>query len=866
LASHAATGVRGVRKQKASGDDSVTPAFPITLRIAVPFVVAILGLCTVVAANRLITTASPADREAHTEAELLSAHAQNALTRLEMSSQPAALLLGANPDEPQDAVDQAMRYGRPTAAAAAVVGPKDRVLAVSGEAADVDWAAAARAASRPELDGGPSGQTVWVGAPHLGATAKRRVSRLWTYVARSVTTPQGRLVLVLAADLHGLVANHGGRPALLAGRNGVIVAASGLVTRPGEALAWAPSGLRTALGRGGEVEAMLGKDHEARLLLSDTPDAELIGGVEAPTTAARRETLAANLFSLVVPMVIGGILIVLMAAHTRRAAQAAALRRESEQKFRMAVEAARCGIWEWRLRDQQVMMSDMTGLLMGWGGGGLVSTQEFIARIAPEHQDRVRQALKGASTFGALDVTFCVPRAGGGFAWLDARGQAFGEPDIRGYATLQGVALDVTEERVAEQRVSAAERRLHDAIDNVSEAFVLWDRQGRLRMCNGSFRTFFMLEPAVVQPGAKRSAVNQHLDLAIRRQVIQPDSAPGLNNPGPRVSGVREVEMVDGRWLQISERRTAEGGMVMTAADVTAIKNQEEARRLNEEALQLAVTRLKESEHKLTELARKHQEEKLRAESANTAKGEFLANMSHELRTPLNAINGFSEIMLQEMFGPLGDRRYKEYARDILGSGQHLLALINDILDMSKIEAGKMSLNLDWMGIEDVVDDVARLMRNRADAAKLTLSTHVPPGLLDIEADHRAVKQILLNLISNAIKFTPAGGRIDVKVWSLNEDSSTHCLQISVCDTGIGIAGDDIGRLARPFEQIETQHAKTQAGSGLGLALSKSLVELHGGVFEIESEPGLGTTMSFTLPVKHTRKVKASAAAARVVA
>jgi len=213
----------------------------------------------------------------------------------------------------------------------------------------------------------------------------------------------------------------------------------------------------------------------------------------------------------------------------------------------------------------------------------------------------------------------------------------------------------------------------------------------------------------------------------------------------------------------------------------------------------------------------------------------------------------------------LGDRRYKEYAQDILSSGQHLLALINDILDMSKIEAGKMSLSLDWLAIEDVVDDVTRLMRNRADAANLTLAASVPPGLPEIEADYRAVKQILLNLISNAIKFTPAGGRIDVKVWSLDEDAADYRLQISVCDTGIGIAQEDISRLAKPFAQIETQHAKAQAGTGLGLALTKSLVELHGGVFEMESEPGLGTTVSFTLPVTRTRRGK-TVVGARAVA
>ena len=826
-----------------------------------------LGLYTVMAANQLIKAAAPGDHDALTGAELLAARAQTALTRLEMSSQPAAALLRANPDEPQDAVDQALRVARPAAAGAAVVqlGVGGRILAVSGDAPDADWIDAADVASR-------AGEGVWVGAPPPTSAPKDLAARglrghgrtavsdgvraRWTYVATSMDTPRGRLVLVLAADLQTLVSAHPDRMVFLAGRNGVIVAASGLAPTHSElaALGVTPAKVRDAVDHGAAIGASLDRGRSAKLFMAATTDALLIGGVEAPSPLSNRRSQIANVFSLLAPMAIGAILMLLMMAQTRRAAEAAALRHESEQKFRMAVEAARCGIWEWRLRDEQVLLSDMTGLMMGWGGGGLVSTDEFIARIAPEHQGTVRKALQSALTFGALDVTFCVPRPDGGAAWLDARGQAFGAPEIQGYTTLIGVALDVTEERVAERRVLAAERRLHDAIDSVSEAFVLWDRRGRLLMCNGSFRSFFMLEPQVVQPGAKRSAVHQILELAIRRQASPSSSAPGA----------REVEMVDGRWLQISERRTAEGGMVMTAADVTAIKKQEEGRRINEEALQQAVTRLKESQHKLTELAQKYQEEKMRAESANTAKSEFLANMSHELRTPLNAINGFSEIMVHEMFGPLGDRRYKEYAQDILGSGQHLLALINDILDMSKIEAGKMTLSLDWLAIEDVVDDVTRLMRNRADAANLVLTMSVPPGLPEIEADYRAVKQVLLNLISNAIKFTPAGGRVDVKVWSLGEETADYRLQISVCDTGIGIAQEDIGRLAQPFAQIETQHAKAQAGTGLGLALTKSLVELHGGVLDIESEPGLGTTVSFTLPVKRTRRGKVVAAARAV--
>jgi two-component system cell cycle sensor histidine kinase PleC len=203
------------------------------------------------------------------------------------------------------------------------------------------------------------------------------------------------------------------------------------------------------------------------------------------------------------------------------------------------------------------------------------------------------------------------------------------------------------------------------------------------------------------------------------------------------------------------------------------------------------------------------------------------------------------------MFGPLGDRRYREYAQDILSSGQHLLALINDILDMSKIEAGKMNLSFEPMHLGEVIEDAVRLVRGRAETSGLNLAVDLPE-LPEIEADYRAVKQVLLNLLSNALKFTPHGGRVTVTA-ALRHDPLGERVRVSVRDTGIGIAKDDLDRLAKPFEQIESQHSKTQQGTGLGLALTKSLVEMHDGALEIESEPGAGTTVSFSLPVRHGR-------------
>jgi len=553
---------------------------------------------------------------------------------------------------------------------------------------------------------------------------------------------------------------------------------------------------------------------------------------------------AEQLAWLVAPLVVAFALGLTLFLEARRVERAHAAFNDSERRFRMAVEAARCGIWEWDLTTDRIFMSDVTAALFSWRGG-TVDGQQVLDRVWPGHRDGLRDALRSAALYGGFDVSFRVPSLTGGRpVWIDARGEAFGESPQGGYARIIGVALDVTEERLAQARAQSAEGRLRDAIESFSEAFALWDRHDRLLMHNRNYASFFRLSPEVLVPGARREHVDREARRAIRREI----RAAG------DLKGVHEAELADGRWVQISERRTAEGGLVLTASDITALKTQEEARRLNEDELRNAVANLERSQAELSELARKYETEKLRAEAANQAKSEFLANMSHELRTPLNAINGFSEIMLSEMFGPLGDGRYRDYAQDILNSGQHLLALINDILDMSKIEAGKMTLRLEPVSAVEVAEEAVRLVRTRADKAGLTVTLEAP-DLPDIEADYRALKQVLLNLLSNAVKFTPRGGQVLVRA----EEVEGGMIRVSVQDTGIGIAAADLERLAQPFEQIESQHAKTQQGTGLGLALSKALLEMHGGMLELESAPGRGTTASFRLPVRPA--VRAGAAA-----
>ena len=231
-------------------------------------------------------------------------------------------------------------------------------------------------------------------------------------------------------------------------------------------------------------------------------------------------------------------------------------------------------------------------------------------------------------------------------------------------------------------------------------------------------------------------------------------------------------------------------------------------------------------------------------EAASRHKSEFLANMSHELRTPLNAIIGFSEVLAERMFGDVNEKQ-AEYLQDILSSGRHLLSLINDILDLSKVEAGRLELELGRFHLPTALDNALTLVRERATRHGITLTQTVDERLGDIVADERKVKQILLNLLSNAVKFTPEGGRV-----GLSATAADGGITIAVSDTGIGIAPEDQAAIFEEFRQVGREDARKQEGTGLGLTLAKKFVELHGGRIGVLSQVGQGSTFSFTLPVR----------------
>lgn len=474
-----------------------------------------------------------------------------------------------------------------------------------------------------------------------------------------------------------------------------------------------------------------------------------------------------------------------------------------------------------------------------------MSLDEVNQRVHPQDIDLYTLAndlMHANAAETVVDQSFRMRSADGDWVWLRMRGKLMNEAGNTA-AHMVGIAMDISEQHELSEKLDLPTLALADAIETASEAFVLWDSENNLVLCNHTYLEFHNLPESICEPGT-------NYDDAIRlagNSVVRTIAA--TSNEHHRGDRTFEAQLEDGRWLKINERRTEDGGYVSVGTDITSLKRHEERLMESERELMATIVDLKHSRQALEEqaqqlidLAEKYSHEKERAEAASQSKSDFLANVSHEFRTPLNAVIGFTSIMESETFGSLGSAKYVEYCRDIRESGEFLLNFINDILDMSKIDAGRVKLNPEILVMSDIVAESIRTIATRAEQRQISITEDVALAV-SLKADRRSVKQVLLNLLSNAVKFTPEHGKITVRVRQLPDS-----IQFKIIDTGIGIPSAALGQLCRPFEQVQNQFTKNHEGSGLGLAISRSLIELHGGELNLESKEGEGTTVTFTMP------------------
>jgi len=607
--------------------------------------------------------------------------------------------------------------------------------------------------------------------------------------------------------------------------------------------------LLTTFGKRADIRAVRLRDGETAIAAHRILD----GPVTGVTIFQREVQIFAgwrNDVSLNVTLFVGTssiLLIVLYAyfAQSTRAQEADEICNIVQSRFDTALTRGRGGLWDWDLARGQIYWSRSMHSMLGRGPREDKLGFAEVADLVREKDLDLYQLANSVivDNCAYVDKAFRMRHADGGWVWLRLRAEVV--RDGNGDAHLIGVASDITEEQALKQQSRRYNMRLHDAIENLSEAFVLWDADKRLVMCNSKYQELHGLTPELTKAGARYD------DIMAAARTPAANSRLISGSKGEENARTLEAQLEDGRWLQINERRTEDGGFVSVGTDITTIKLHERKLIDSERRLMATIADLKKSRQtleqqavQLSELNDKLERERNRAEAANRAKSEFLANMSHELRTPLNAVIGFSEIMRTGMFGPLGSEKYNEYCRDIHESGRFLLGVINDILDMSKIEAGRFTLDFEAMRLNKILGETARIVKFQAHDRGIEIVADMPQAI-QIEADRRALKQILINLLSNAVKFSHDAGRVFVRAKTVGDS-----VVISIEDHGIGISRADLIKLGRPFEQAQNQFTKNHKGSGLGLAIARSLALMHGGAMKIRSKEKKGTIVSVRLPLR----------------
>jgi len=597
----------------------------------------------------------------------------------------------------------------------------------------------------------------------------------------------------------------------------------------------------------GSIDVLIGGERWFAALASSV-NGNYSAAALAPRASVFAEWMRTAKLNVTLYTVTTGVLLIILFAYFKQTARVTAADRiyvEAHQRIDLALVRGRCGLWDWDMARGRMYWSRSMYEMLGYRPRDtMLSFGDVDDIIHPDDQDLFELAQRiAARDTDHIDKVFRMRHADGPWVWVRARAQVV-DPNASDLHLI-GIAVDVTEQQNLALRSATSDMRLSAAVECLSESFVLWDAQNRLVLCNDRFQKDLGLSTANVAPGTSKERIEaERLPFTVDRRLA--------NANGPRGGASYERQLADGRWLLVNELKTPDGGVVAIGADITQLKQQQEKlldgeRRLMANLHDLHVLRKLDGERteQLEELNRNFMRETERAEAASQAKSQFLANMSHELRTPLNAIIGFSEIMANAHFGPLGSDRYVEYASDIHSSGQHLLGVINDILDMSKIEAGQVSLEREEIDLCPLINETVRVIAVQAAAKSITVNTKIPDTMTMV-ADRRAMKQIVMNLLSNAVKFSGKGGKVLVRA----KKGGGGALNLTIEDNGCGIPKTALKKLGRPFEQVHNELSRSYQGSGLGLAISRSLAELHGGALKIRSNEGKGTIVSVRIPVE----------------
>ncbi|MDJ0950145.1 MAG: PAS-domain containing protein [Alphaproteobacteria bacterium] len=498
---------------------------------------------------------------------------------------------------------------------------------------------------------------------------------------------------------------------------------------------------------------------------------------------------------------------------------------ESEERFRGLVEQSQELIMI--LRNHHVVFINRAGVRML----GAVSEDQIIGMhvldiLDPSYVEIVKQRIRRMEVSGrpAESMHQEYRRLDGGTVDVEVTSTPFAHPEG---LSIQVVARDISERLKAEQALRESEARFRVVVDNSPTKIHIKDLDGRYMLLNRKAEILF----GVTDEEAKGKTTSDIFPAQMSDKFRAHDRA--VIETGDTIEQEEEFTLDDGVHTFLTVKfpiRDANGAITAVGAIGTEITE----RKRIEEALRGA---------------------KEEAELASRSKSEFLANMSHELRTPLNAIIGFSEILANQLMGPIEQTAYLEYAKDIHYSGTHLLSLINDILDLSKVEAGKFELQEEDLDVGQTIEAAVRIIRERVETAELSLEVNVEPDLPPLYADSRAIKQMLLNLMSNAVKFTPAGGSVRAAA-GFGDDGRFY---LRVADTGVGIAREDMERALSPFGQVVSSMTRQHTGTGLGLPLVKSLAELHGAELRVDSAPQAGTTATIVFPLERCRARTGSA-------